>query len=124
MAKECIVAVLMDEVYVQKSIQYSNGKFYRTENDKVVVCNHQKCCWESPSWGKERLLEETKEMFVLLWLIQSDYVEGRFGWFRQLNDGNYYASVLICLQAEKTIQLRSLVEYGYNMAEINCTFSD
>ena len=36
-AKDCIVAVLMDEVYVQKSIQYSNGKFYGTETNEVVT---------------------------------------------------------------------------------------
>ena len=62
--------------------------------------------------------------FVLLGLIQSDFLEGRFGWYRQLNGGNYYASVLQFLQAEKTIRLRSLVEVGYNQSEIDAIFSE
>ena len=62
--------------------------------------------------------------FVLLGLIQSDFLEGRFGWYRQLNGGNYYASVLQFLQAEKTIRLRSLAEVGYNLSEIDAIFSE
>ena len=62
--------------------------------------------------------------FVLLGLIQSDFLEGRFGWYRQLNGGNYYASVLQFLQAEKTIRLRSLVEFGYNMSAIDAICSE
>ena len=34
--KDAIVAILMDEVYVQKSAQYANGKFYGMENNAVV----------------------------------------------------------------------------------------
>ena len=60
--------------------------------------------------------------FVLLGLIHSDFLEGLFGWYRQLNGGNYYASVLQFLQAEKTIRLRSLVEFGYNMSAIDAIF--
>ena len=62
--------------------------------------------------------------FVLLGLIQSDFLEGRFGWYRQLNGGNYYASVLQFLQAEKTIRLRSLVEFGSNMSAIDAICSE
>ena len=62
--------------------------------------------------------------FVLLGLIQSDFLEGRFGWHHQLNGGNYYASVLQFLQAEKTIRLRSLVEFGYNMSAIDAICSE
>ena len=62
--------------------------------------------------------------FVLLGLIQSDFLEGRFGRYRQLNGGNYYASVLQFLQAEKTIRLRSLVEFGYNMSAIDAICSE
>ena len=35
-SKYSIVAVLMDEVYVQKSVQHSNGKFYGMEENEVV----------------------------------------------------------------------------------------
>ena len=34
--KDSIVAILMDEVYVQKSVQYANGKFYGMEDNEVV----------------------------------------------------------------------------------------
>jgi len=49
------------------------------------------------------LLTKDEIDFVLPGLVQSDFIEGRFGWYRQLNGGNYYASVLQFLQAEKTI---------------------
>ena len=36
------------------------------------------------------LLDEKDEIvYVLLGLIQSDYLEGRFGWYRQLSGVNY-----------------------------------
>ena len=62
--------------------------------------------------------------YVLLGFICSDFLEGRFGWWRQLCGGNYYNAVLQFLQAEKTIRLRCLVEMGYNMAEIKEIFVD
>ena len=34
--KYAIVAILMDEIYVQKSVQYANGKFYGMENNAIV----------------------------------------------------------------------------------------
>ena len=61
--------------------------------------------------------------YVLLGFLQQDYLEGRFGWYRQLSGGNYYCSVLQFLQAEKTIRLRSLVKSGYNMKEIANMFA-
>ena len=60
--------------------------------------------------------------YVLLGYICSDFLEGRFGWWRQLCGGNYYNAVVQFLQAEKTIRLRCLVEMGYNMAEIKQIF--
>ena len=72
----------------------------------------------------EYLLTKEDIEFVPLELIQSDYLEGRYGWFRLLNGGNYYASVLQFLQAEKTIRLRSFLEYRYNMSEINTILSE
>ena len=61
--------------------------------------------------------------FILLGNIQSDYLESRFGWWRQLNcGGNYYNSVIQFLQAEKTLRLRSLVSIGYNMSEIKSIY--
>ena len=58
--------------------------------------------------------------FILLDNIVSDYLEGRFGWLRQLR--NYYNSVTRFLQAEKTIRLRSLVAIGYDISQIKSIF--
>ena len=47
------------------------------------------------------LLDKKNIENVLFGAIQSDYLEGRFGWYRQLCGGNYFNSVLQFLQAEK-----------------------
>ena len=60
--------------------------------------------------------------FILLGNICSDYLEGRFGWYRQLCGANYYNSVTRFLQAEKTIRLRSLVNMGFDMTQIRVMF--
>ena len=39
--------------------------------------------------------------YILLGFLQQDYLEGRFGWYRQLAGGNYFCAVLQFLQAEK-----------------------
>ena len=65
----------------------------------------------------EYLLTKENIEFVLLGLIQSDYLQCRFGWFRQLNDGNYYAKVLQFLQAEKRfaeVSYRIWIQYVRN----------
>ena len=55
---------------------------------------------------------------MLLGNIQSDYIEGRFGWLRQLCGGNYFNTVSNFLQAEKTVCVSSIVSMGINMKEI------
>ena len=60
--------------------------------------------------------------FILLGNIVSDYLEGRFGWWRQLCGANYYNSVTQFLQSEKTIRLRSLDAIGYDMSQIKTIF--
>ena len=62
--------------------------------------------------------------FILLGNISSDFLEGRFGWWRQLCGGNYYNAVVQFLQAEKTIRIRSLVSMGYDMNEIRSIFTE
>ena len=43
---------------------------------------------------------------------QSDYLEGRFGWYRQLcGGGNYFNSILQFLQAETTFVLEHLSKW-------------
>ena len=39
----------------------------------------------------------------------SDLIEGRFGWYGQVNGGNFYTSVKQVLQAEKTVRKLSLL---------------
>ena len=56
--------------------------------------------------------------FVLLGNISSDYLEQRFGWYRQLCGANYFNSVPQFLQAEKNIRLRNLVKVGFNIDDI------
>lgn len=50
--------------------------------------------------------------FVLLGMINSDPLERRFGWFRQLSGANYFASVRQFLEAEKKIRIKCLVKHG------------
>ena len=60
--------------------------------------------------------------YILLGNISSDFLEGRFGWWRQMCGGNYYNSVAQFLQAEKTIRLRSLISMGYDIQQIKKVF--
>ena len=61
--------------------------------------------------------------YILLGNLQQDFLEGRFGWWRQLSGANYYCQILQFLQAEKSIRLRNLVNSGYTMKEISKVFS-
>ena len=70
------------------------------------------------------LLDKKNIEYVLFGAIQSDYLEGRFGWYRQLCGGNYFNSVLQFLQAEKNICIRSLVKMGFLISEIKDIFKD
>ena len=67
------------------------------------------------------LLENHNFEFVLLGLLQSDPIEKRFGWYRQLSGANFFVSVKQILEAEKSIRLRSLVKFsGCSMVEVAC----
>lgn len=55
-------------------------------------------------------LLKTGVQYVLLGLAQSDSIENRFGWYRNLNGSNYYISVRQILGAEKAIRMKSIVE--------------
>ena len=70
------------------------------------------------------LLDNWSMEFILTGHIQSDFLEGRFGWYRQLCGANYYNTVLQFLQAEKTIRIRSLVKMGFNLSDIKDIFED
>lgn len=64
------------------------------------------------------ILQIVELSYLLLGLLQSDYLEGRFGWYRQLCGGNYFNDVLQFLQAEKKIRMSSLIKMGVRLSEI------
>ena len=68
------------------------------------------------------LLDEKQLSYVLLGFISSDYLEGRYGWYRQLCGANYFNSVLQFLQAEKCIRIRCLIKMGFTISEIKDIF--
>ena len=69
------------------------------------------------------LLDEKNLDFILLGFLQSDALEGRFGWYRQSSGANYHISVLQVVQSEKVIRTRSLIDQGFNMSEVKEIFS-
>ena len=73
-----------------------------SSNSQKLV-EHRKCEKLAIIELVEYLLTKEDIEFVLLGLIQNDYLEGHFGWFCQLIGGNYYSSVLQLLQAEKMV---------------------
>ena len=58
------------------------------------------------------MLIEREFEYVLLGQFQSDVIEQRFGWYRQLSGANYFVSVRQILEAEKSIRVRSLFKFS------------
>lgn len=50
--------------------------------------------------------------YILLGKCQTDKIEARFGWFRQLSGGNYFISCRQILESDKLIRVRSLVKFS------------
>ena len=66
------------------------------------------------------MLEELGFSFVLLGKLQSDPIESRFGWFRQLSGANYFISVKQVLDSERKIKAVSLLKYSkFSLADID-----
>ena len=70
------------------------------------------------------LLDNMRLEFILTVHIQSDFLESRFGWYRQLCGANYCNTVLQFLQAVKTIRIRSLVKMGFSLSDIKGIFEN
>jgi hypothetical protein len=71
------------------------------------------------------LLDEKKLEYVLLGKVNSDPLERRFGWYRQLAGANYFISVRQFLEAEKKIRLKCLVKFeGLNLSEVSEVFQE
>ncbi len=69
------------------------------------------------------LLESKGLSYVLTGKLQSDPLERRFSWFRQLSGANYYVSVRQVLEAEKSIRLKSLIKFSnYDIDEVQEIF--
>ena len=58
------------------------------------------------------MIEKLNFKFVLLGQLQSDPIESRFGWLRQLSGANYYISIKQVLDSERKIRALSLLKYS------------
>jgi len=58
------------------------------------------------------MIEKLNFKLVLLGQLQSDPIESRFGWLRQLSAANYYISVKQVLDSERKIRALSLLKYS------------
>ena len=66
------------------------------------------------------LLDRLGFNFVLLGHLQSDAIESRFGWFRQLSGANYYISMRQVLEGDRKIRALSLLKFsGFSLNEID-----
>ncbi len=62
--------------------------------------------------------------YVLLGNVQSDALEARFGWFRQLCGANYYISLKQILESERKIRTLSLVKMpGIDLKQVHCSLN-
>jgi hypothetical protein len=58
------------------------------------------------------LLDRRGYNFVLLGNLQSDAIESRFGWLRQLSGANYYISTRQVLESDRKIRALSLLKFS------------
>jgi len=66
------------------------------------------------------LLDRLGFQYVLLGHIQSDAIESRFGWLRQLSGANYYISMRQVIESDKKIRALSLLKFShFSLAEID-----
>lgn len=65
------------------------------------------------------LLESHGFSYVLSGKFLSDPIEGRFGWYRQMNGGNFFMSVTQLLQSEKKIRVLSKLQQQQLLAASN-----
>jgi len=56
------------------------------------------------------MLQNKKLAYILPGKFSSDAIEGRFGWYRQANGGNFFMSLKQVVQVEKKIRCLSLLQ--------------
>ena len=67
----------------------------------------------------EYLILEVALEYVLTGKLQSDFLERRFGRYRQLSGANYFATERQFLEAEKSIRIKSLIKSsGYSINDV------
>jgi len=65
------------------------------------------------------LLSQCSLNYVMPGQLQSDPLEERFGWFRQMHGGNYYISVRQVVEGERRIRALSLTKFShYNPSQM------
>lgn len=66
------------------------------------------------------LLDRLEFKYVLLGRIQSDDIESRFGWLRQLSGANYFVSMRQIIESSRKIKAISLLQFsGLSLADID-----
>ena len=66
------------------------------------------------------LLDRLGFRYVLLGHLQSDPIESRFGWLRQLSRANYFISMRQVMESDKKIRVLSLLKFSsLSLAEID-----
>lgn len=70
------------------------------------------------------LIDNLGLSFILLGKLQSDNIESRFGWFRQLSGSNYFVSMRQVLESDTKIRAISLMKFsGLALADIDAALS-
>ena len=115
-------SVTADLSYITK---FTSGWNLGKENTSQLVCHNKHLMQLSVLAKPSYLFERYPNLnYILLGNVSSDFLEGRFGWWRQLCGGTFYNSVTQFLQVEKTNRLRSVVSMGNNMDEIKTIFDE
>ena len=71
------------------------------------------------------LLDRRGFKFVLLGQLQSDALESRFGWLRQLSGANYYISMQQLVESDRKIRAVSLLKFAsVSLSDIDCAASE
>jgi len=66
------------------------------------------------------LLDHRGMNYILLGHLQSDAIERRFGWLRQLSGANYYISVRQVIESDRKIRALSLLKFsGLSLSDID-----
>ncbi|KAG1674549.1 Histone H2B.3 [Nymphon striatum] len=89
-------------------IWHSNGAKHGLSKGTFTALHHM--CLTLPALAKYAF-EELGFQYVLLGMFQSDPIESRFGWYRQLSGANYYVSAKQVIESEEKIKAISLMKF-------------